>query len=806
MATEILNAYVSDEDLVLIGRTEAGVVVRGKRAAERSVFLKAADVGDTVRRQLSDSPLVQSIKLQGEWLRIIFGKGGDRKGDVHKNRANVVEWLRKLGISTFEGDVGPVRRYLADTGAKIGKPRRAYIDFEADARKGFDPGVMRLISWAVMYDDGSKRVEVLKEETNASEAELIRSFWAAIKDVEQIVAWNGDRFDFPFIQARSERLDILIQDGIRIRDWLWMDMMLAYKRLGTQGAAGDEKESAALEAVGQAVLGKGKTEVPDFVVAKYGKLRSLGSLSYDLWHDGGEFRALLREYNLNDVELMRDIEAKIGVLAMHDSICQACQVLPDSMGLLPTQHVEGFMLRLGVERNIHFKTRWRQDDREEEEQFRGAYVMPPQIIGRVENVHVGDFASMYPSIIISWNLSPETKDMSVAVDGPIPDGYCRTPETKIGFRTTEVGLLPLAIMSMLKLRKFWADKKASLTPGTEEWVNAGRCSDGYKIAVNSFYGVAGNRYSRFYDRDVAEATATTGAWLIKQVMQEAEARRLVPLYADTDSNFIGECTREQFQQFIDYLNNEAFPRWTSEYGCRENRLKIAYEKAFESIILLGKKRYCGRYSHYKGTEATIDSKPEVRGLEYRRGDTGRLARALQKRVIYDLLGIGKPAILDPIHYEVMLRECQRHISDDELDVLDITLSKSLSKKLENYNPKMKKDNTPSTLPAHVQVGKMLSERGQNIYDGSRISYFIKDGSKQPIKYAPAEDYRGDFDRHYLYEHFIAPPTLRILEAVFPGRPWQNFARTRPCRTDHVLPGQVAFKFSSPPGSNAKKDT
>ena len=42
--------------------------------------------------------------------------------------------------------------------------------------------------------------------------------------------------------------------------------------------------------------------------------------------------------------------------------------------------------------------------------------------------------------------------------------------------------------------------------------------------INSFYGVQGSRYSRFYDTDVAESITQTGAWLLKHTIAQAESR------------------------------------------------------------------------------------------------------------------------------------------------------------------------------------------------------------------------------------------------------------------------------------------
>src|SRR5690606_26530080 len=102
---------------------------------------------------------------------------------------------------------------------------------------------------------------------------------------------------------------------------------------------------------------------------------------------------------------------------------------------------------------------------------------------------------------------------------------------------------------------------------------------------------------------------------------------------------IGNTSREAFGRFVGWCNEEFYPRLLDERGVppQWRRIKLSYEKEFARIVMCGKKRYAGRYTHYEGKDASADSKPEIKGLEFKRGDTLRLARQLQLEVINALL-------------------------------------------------------------------------------------------------------------------------------------------------------------------------
>ncbi len=295
-----------------------------------------------------------------------------------------------------------------------------------------------------------------------------------------------------------------------------------------------------------------------------------------------------------------------------------------------------------------------------------------------------------------------------------------------------------------------------------------------------------------------------------------------------------------------WLNVKHFPKRIAEQGCTENHIKLTFEKTFSRIVFTSKKRYIGRYSHYKGTAAKADSKPEVKGLEYKRGDTTFLARRLQGQVIDLLVGgmtwkdaEGKvhpynPGIETPTEeleiYHAVLSKMRDHVLTEQLPREEVRLSKSLSGSPKTYDkkkcPGCKKQVPVSSrmcpkcdrpLPknddgeavgdlSHVAVAKIMEARGQEVGERTRIEYVVVDGSESPHKVIPADDYNGDCDRYFLWENLVFPPTMRLLEAAFPEHDWKSWHKVRPKKpraSARVLEGQLGLGFA--PSSSPRGD-
>lgn len=812
--TQVLNAWADPATgtITTYERARSGAVIRRHVRGEHVSYLAKSDVDRELLRALRTSRNIAGVTQEGEsWVRIVWRTRQAREQACDTEHG----WFAKKGIPTFEADVPVVRRWMVDNAIQVARPRRVYLDIETCGRVSIsEKEKSRVLCWTLCVERDAESATMvaqgcLERDDDEDEKRLLTELWRALDGYDQVLAWNGDSFDYPVIFARSKLHGIQV-DG---RRWLWLDHLELFRRMNTSAAeSGDEKQSMALNAVAQSVLKEGKTEGVTF-----DKL-------FPWWQAGGEKRAALLAYNARDVELMCRIEARTGYVELLHTLCEVTGVFADTHGMQPMPQVESFMLSLGKAEGVHFKTRKRiYDDGESGEGgFKGAFVMDPTLRGIGRDVHVADFSSMYPSIILSWNMSPDTLKpvdplawvKSLAGAGPsylqhlpqkpkevvIPEGYALAPLTGALFAQEPRGILARALEHLLDMRKHWSAKQGSLPPGTQEWIEAGRRSTAYKVAANSFFGVVGARVSRLYEHDVAESITQAGAWLIRKTIEAAQAApwSLTVVYGDTDSLFVTGCTAERFREFVAWCNAELYPRLLRAQGCTRNTVRIAYEKQFDRIVFVSAKRYAGRYAHYKGQAASEDSKPEIKGLEYKRGDALRLARRLQAEAIDMLLGGGVevPAgfgievqrrkrtseCVDQVEPFITLVEGYRQrILNEPLRLEDVVLSKRLSKPLREYVTKKKLDGTDGAAPPHVRVARMIEARGGDVRPGTRIEYVVADATAKPARVVPAAEWGDECDRFDLWESYVWPPTERVLAAAFPAALWSGFRKVRPVR-------------------------
>ena len=762
---EVLNVWWNGDYLHIVERDPDNSIRVRQERCPYVCFIPLENVPEPLSRALDNDRRVHSVAVDGDFLRVQW-----RERNVC---FQMCEALRDKGIDTCEGDVNPIRRWMTDNRPRLGKHRIGYLDLETDSRVKFsEKEQMRILCWTVVGADGTKKVGVLEEDTDEAEAKLLSRLLAVLQDFDLIAAWNGDRFDFPVLFARIARCRLPFQAS----RWLWLDQMDLFIRMNMMAAeSGEEKQSYALQAIATALLGEGKD---DFDASK----------TWEAWAAGGDQRRRMVRYCVKDTDLLRRIEDKTGYIGLLQTLAETCNVFPDTRGANPTVQAEGFLLQLAADRGYRFPTSLRR--RQGTERYKGAYVMQPQVSGIVKNVHVGDFASLYPSIIVTWNMSPETiakgeeheqlVEANAQGAAPVEDSYSYSPLTDEFFSTEREGILPIAVKEVMRLRKHWNDLKASLPPGTDGWVNANRKATAYKIAANSFYGVIGSPMSRFFNRELAESITQCGAWLIKETIRKAVARGMVSVYGDTDSVFVAGANRLEFEEFVAWCNEDFYPDALRALGCKENLIKLAYEKEFERIIFSTAKKYCGRYVHFKGSMATEDSKPEVKGLEYKRGDAIRICRQMQSEVVDLLVGMVNGGHEDPDTFVEVLTKWQKRVLAEPIDLDDIVISKRLNKDLGGYVQRIKKDGTPARQLPHIEVAKILSARGQDMGEGAKVPYFIFDaGHPEGAQYKPAEDWSGHCDRWEVWDKMTYPPTMRLLEAAFPEFDWKPWAKTRP---------------------------
>lgn len=810
----LVSGWTEGDRSFLVER--AGDEIRIRNVPARwSFFVSGLD--DSDRANLARDRRVSGVREEGRYTRVDCRNRWGRK--------DIVEILDRLarrttGVEVLEADVTPIVRLLADVPSLQvdPDPRLGFFDLETDSRASFaamKAGEARILSWALCGSEGETASAILEEDTDAAERRLIRGFIEAAERFDVLLAWNGDGFDFPVIQTRAAALGLEVGGKpIPWNRWCWLDALEVFKKYNQHSdGGGEQKASFKLDHVATYLLGEGKD---DFDASK----------TWEAWEAGGEERARLLRYNVQDTALLPRIEAATGFIGLHLAVCHICRVFPDTHSLHATAQGDGFLLRLGAERGYRWATRPEFGDNPPRP-FKGAFVMEPKRLGAVDNVHVCDFAGLYPSIMRTWNMSPDTK-----VQGPghaiqkgkpeVRSGICQLPNRPTWFRTDVDGLFRIALDSLVAKRAEYTAEMKKFPAGTEEHERFKRLSGAFKIVANSFYGITGSPYSRFFDVEIAEGVTQTGRWLLENVIQEAQARGLDPFYGDTDSVFVaGEA--ETMRALVAAMN-ESWRARVEPWGIAADapmHVDLDFEKTFRRIVIVSAKRYAGAYLVYKGKPALETAKPEVKGLEFKRGDTIRLAREMQSEVVHALLRPG-PIPAAPEIRGIVDRYRNRVLSGD-LALDDVRITQSLSKRVEEYVDRYTSarcgcghdfggdgpdtaEKCPScnavrskvSQPAHVRVAQLLRERGEPLGEGARVAYVIV-GSAKTLEALPATDpgVLERADRSYYWERRIYPATERILEHVYPQV--KNWGESKVDRRQRVqeMNDQARLNFDAP---------
>ena len=167
--------------------------------------------------------------------------------------------------------------------------------------------------------------------------------------------------------------------------------------------------------------------------------------------------------------------------------------------------------------------------------YAGGLVLSPKP-GLHENIAVLDFKSMYPNIMITYNLSPDTY---IAPDEPEPaSGVYIAPEVGHKFRKAPPGFYKEALTYLINVRGTIRQKMKTLNPKTVEYHVLDARQKAVKIITNAAYGYAGWVGARWYIKPVAEAASAWGRHIILTASQMAEKAGIQVVYGDTDSLFL----------------------------------------------------------------------------------------------------------------------------------------------------------------------------------------------------------------------------------------------------------------------------
>jgi DNA polymerase I len=357
--------------------------------------------------------------------------------------------------------------------------------------------------------------------------------------------------------------------------------------------------------------------------------------------------------------------------------------------------------------------------------YAGGIVLKPQA-GLHENIAVLDFKSMYPNIMIAYNLSPDTY---VAPKEPIPpSGVFEAPEVKHRFRKAPSGFYKDALSYLIGVRSEIRTKMKAFNPKSVEYKVLDARQKAVKVITNAAYGYAGWTGARWYNKPVAEAASAWGRHMILTATKMAEKTGLKVIYGDTDSLFVTYDERK---------TPELERQIESELGLDVERGEL-YVRVF---FTEAKKRYAGLRS-----DGTLD----IVGLEVIRGDWAEVAKKVQEHVLEIILKEQSPKKAADYVYGVIEDLKQRKVP-----FRDLIIWKTLTKPVEEYAIKA----------SHVEAAKMLRAKGLRLTVGDKVGYVILTGEGRlydrvkPYLFAAYDE----VDTDYYVSKQVVPAAARVLE-------------------------------------------
>ena len=591
--------------------------------------------------------------------------------------------------------------------------RELIIDIEVESNNGF-PNIAKannVITSIAIYDQAMNQYFVFvlgtiqgykKEnvtvETFLSEEELLQRFYQVYTEIQPtiITGWNSVNFDIPYLYNRTMRiLDTSIASSLSpigevfyndrkgqyvIAGVSQLDYLALYKKFTYI-----ERPSYRLDSIGQFEVGIGKVEYDGTLDELYEK-------------DIEKFI----EYNLNDVKIVKALDDKLKLIELVRGIAHVGHIPYEDI-YYSSRYLEGALLVYLKKMKIIAPNKPANISKEVE-RFVGAWVKNP-VPGRYDWVYDLDVTSMYPSIIMSLNISPETK-IGKLVGWNAEEFIKGTPKTYTFNRDNkkEVMLNDGELRELFNNNKvsvssngvlYKNDKRGLIPAILEKWFDdrteykqlMKKFSDEgdkdkseyfkrrqhiQKIVLNSLYGVLGLPVFRFYDVDNAEAVTTVGQKLIKftekmvnfYYNKELDDNKDHVTYCDTDSVFCSAVPLVKHRnpnfnindneymtkkvlsvatEVQDFLN-KSYDMFAKNFlNIDDHRFNIKQEVISRASFWVTKKRYGQWIINDGGVEC---NRLDVKGLDIVRSSFPPAFRDLMIGVLKDILNNEKKENID----------------------------------------------------------------------------------------------------------------------------------------------------------------
>ncbi|PWA70694.1 DNA polymerase delta catalytic subunit [Artemisia annua] len=609
-------------------------------------------------------------------------------------------------------------------------------------------------------------VDVMSFDT---EREVLLAWRDFIREIDPdiIIGYNICKFDLPYLIQRAETLKITefpLLGRIRNSRVRVKDTTFSSRQYGTR-----ESKEVTLE--GRVQFDLLQAMQRDYKLSSY-SLNSVSahflneqkedvhhSIISDLQNGNPETRRRLAVYCLKDAYLPQRLLDKLMYIYNYVEMARVTGV-PISFLLSRGQSIKVLsqLLRKAKQKNLVLPNVKQQGG--EQGTYEGATVLEARAGFYEKPIATLDFASLYPSIMMAYNLcycTLVTAEDARKLNLP-PECVNKTPSGELFVKSNlQKGILPEILEELLAARRrAKADLKEAKDPLVKAVLDGRQLA--LKISANSVYGFTGATIGQLPCLEISSSVTSYGRQMIEHTKKLVEDKfttlkgyehNAEVIYGDTDSVMVqfGVPTVDEAMK----LGREA-----ADYisGTFIKPIKLEFEKVYFPYLLISKKRYAGLY----WTNPDKYDKMDTKGIETVRRDNCLLVKNLVTECLHRIL----------IDRDVpgAVQFVKNTISDLLMNRMDLSLlviTKGLTKAGEDYENKA----------AHVELAERMRKRdaatAPNV--GDRVPYVIIKAAKGAKAYEKSEDpiyvleNNIPIDPQYYLENQISKPLLRIFEPI-----------------------------------------
>jgi DNA polymerase elongation subunit (family B) len=663
-----------------------------------------------------------------------------------------MNWIEVDGRETKSDEYKVDRVLYAKTvrPSKLEKPLNFKI-LAFDTEWIDENGKSKLIMLSLVSNDGLKKVLTTYNmgklgyvENVKEERKIIERFLKIVeeKNPDFICSYNGDNFDFPKLKDLTGEFKIPLKLGrdnspiyvvrrgrissAKMRGRIHIDLFDFIDHILSPSM---RSEVMTLDEVSQELIGEGKKKM------KYKEM-------VELWSKKNGVEKIA-EYCLQDSELTLKLAGHI--LPQIFAISKLTGLLPfDSCRNTYSQLVEAFLMKNTFADGVLIPNQPKYDEIEErrlQPAYKGAIVIEPKK-GIHSNILVFDFRSLYPTIIYTHNISPETFNCK--------EKECeknKVPDTNWCFCTKKKGFIPVHVKELIEDRKAVKEQMKKLKKDSEEYKKLDNEQYALKIISNAMYGMFGFFGSRWYCRECGAASAAFGRYYINKIIDLAKNDGFEIVYGDTDSlmaKLPGKLSlkdlKKRGENFVETVNKKL-----------PGIIELEFRDLYEGGIFVSRKEgEIGAKKRY----ALIDYQGnlEIRGFETVRRDWCNLSKVIQREVLTITLREKNPK-----KALKLVSDTVKRIKDGKVSLDDLVIYEQITRPLSEYEQ----------IGPHVKAAQKLIEKGMPVMEGMIMGFVIVMGSGSisdravPVEFVKPNQY----DPEYYIHNQIIPASMRILKAL-----------------------------------------